>query len=44
MKKIIITEFINESSLIKLKRKFEINYNEKLWQNAEKIKCKQALN
>ena len=37
MKKIIITEFINESSLIKLKRKFEINYNEKLWQNAEKI-------
>ena len=37
MKKIIITEFMNESSLIKLKRKFEINYNEKLWQNTDEI-------
>ena len=37
MTKILITEFINENSLNKLKKNFEVHYDEKLWNQTEKL-------
>ena len=37
MVKILISEFINENSLNKLKRVFKVHYDEKLWKNPKKI-------
>ena len=37
MTKILITEFINESSLNNLKKNFEVHYDEKLWSQTEKL-------
>ena len=37
MNKILITEFINQSSLENLKKKFEVKYNEKLWENIDEL-------
>jgi len=37
MTKILITEFMNEISLQKLKKKFEVHYDEKLYDQTEKL-------
>ena len=37
MAKILITEFINKNSLIKLKKVFKVHYDEKLWKHPKKI-------
>ena len=37
MTKILITEFINESSLNNLKKNFDVHYDEKLWSQTEKL-------
>ena len=37
MNKILITEFINQSSLENLKKKFEVKYNNKLWENIDEL-------
>ena len=37
MAKILISEFINKSSLNKLKKFFKVYYDEKLWENPKKI-------
>ena len=37
MIKILITEFINQNSLNNLNNKFEVKYNEKLWENIDEL-------
>ena len=37
MIKILITEFINQTSLNNLNNKFEVKYNEKLWENIDEL-------
>ena len=37
MTKILITEFINQESLNNLKNKFDVKYDEKLWENNKKL-------
>ena len=37
MIKILITEFINQNSLDNLNNKFEVKYNEKLWENIDEL-------
>ncbi len=37
MKKVLITEFINENSVLKLKKKFNLNYDKNLWKNKKKL-------
>ena len=37
MTKILITEFINKSSLNNLEKNFEVHYDEKLWNQTEKL-------
>ena len=37
MIKILITEFINKKSLSRLKSRFRVHYNEKLWNNSKEI-------
>ena len=37
MTKILITEFINQNSLNNLNNKFEVKYNEKLWENIDEL-------
>ena len=37
MNKILITEFVNENSLQNLKKNFEVYYDEKLWDQTEKL-------
>ena len=37
MTKILITEFINQESLDNLKNKFDVKYDEKLWENNKKL-------
>jgi|TARA_B110000438_G_scaffold206873_1_gene198616 D-3-phosphoglycerate dehydrogenase len=37
MTKILITEFINQESLDNLNKKFDVKYDEKLWENSKKL-------
>ena len=37
MTKILITEFINQESLNNLKNKFDVKYDEKLWEDNKKL-------
>lgn len=37
MTKILITEFINQESLDNLNKKFDVKYDEKLWENSEEL-------
>ena len=37
MNKILVTEFINQQSLDRLNKVFEVYYDEKLWKNSKKI-------
>ena len=37
MNKILVTEFINQKSLDRLNKVFEVYYDEKLWRNSKKI-------
>ena len=37
MTKILITEFINQESLDNLNKKFDVKYDEKLWENRKKL-------
>ena len=37
MTKILITEFINQSSLENLNKKFEVKYDEKLYENEKQL-------
>ena len=37
MKKVLITEFMNQNSVSALKKKFNINYDKNLWKDEKKI-------
>ncbi len=37
MKKVLITEFMNQNSVLKLKKKFNLNYDKNLWKNKKKL-------
>ena len=37
MTKILITEFINQESLNNLRKKFDVKYDEKLWENSKRL-------
>ena len=37
MTKILITEFINQESLNDLRKKFDVQYDEKLWENSKRL-------
>ena len=37
MTKILISEFINQESLDNLNKKFDVKYDEKLWENSKEL-------
>ena len=37
MKKVLITEFMNQNSISTLKKKFNINYDKNLWKDEKKM-------